>query len=286
MMADETTITTETEITAEVTTEEKPLLKPHGLRIRDEDWDKWQKVVRSYSSAADAFASLVSLAQMRAAGEKAGMSAKVALVDQHTRQIAEIYTEMLTTMEEQCKLAEEKLDDADHRHQVGLKAAHDAEEQARADARAAREEAAEAKQVAAEAERAKAAARAERDIISRDLDNARQDLASSRELRDQARADASAARLEVQSLREANDRAKAEITDLRAQLADARTTITEETTARKLADGEVTSLTAQLAAKDALIQALQAHVASLTQQLSTYQAAPINASLNPPDTTA
>lgn len=258
MMADEPNPTT----TAAPQDKPKEAAASHGVRMRDADWTRWQEIVGSYPSAADAFGDLMSLAQMRSMGTKAGMSAKVDLVAQHTKQIVDIYTELLQTMDDQSRLSTEKLTEADRRCQVQIQAAHDAEVTAKAETK-------EAKDAATDAIKSRDALRIERDKLAEDREAAIRIQKSALNALEVAKED-------IKDLRTENTKAKTDInalqtqvTDLQAQLQKIKAQLAEAQIASKLAETEKASLTAQLATKDQTIQVLQALVASLQTEART-----------------
>ena len=196
----------------------------HGVRMRDVDWGKWQEISATYPSAADAFADLMALAQMRASGTKAGMQAKAEQVAEYCRQI--------TT------------------------AAHAEVEDAKA-------EAATAKELAENERNATLALRMERDKLERELRETKKELADSRALREQAMTAAEEAKAATQALQEASSTDKAEIQALKDQLAEMKAALADAENAKKMAEAAVKSKDDQISDKNALISELQAHMALL-----------------------
>ena len=278
------------DITPDITEEAPPKAKEsfpsHGLRVRDPDWEVWQQITKLYPSAADAFSDLMNMAQMRAIGAKAGMSAKSDLVAEHARQITALFNDLLTTMQEQTSLATNRLEEAEKRYQEQIQEARNATSMAQEELEASHSIVASAQEAADNAKKAAMAVTEERDKLVQELAHVRQDLATSRDLCQQAISNEQSAHEEAQVLRDASDHAKSEIADLQAQLAAAKAALAEEQMARKMAEAEVTSLTARLKSKDDqlasqnrdkedLISALRDHVASLKQQLAAANQVPV-----------
>ena len=235
----------------------------HGVRMRDVDWGKWQEISATYPSAADAFADLMALAQMRASGTKAGMQAKAEQVAEYCRQITTCYTDLLNTMDAQTALASSKLIDTEQRCKTKVDAAEDAVAAAHAEVEDAKAEAATAKELAENERNATLALRMERDKLERELRETKKELADSRALREQAMTAAEEAKAATQALQEASSTDKAEIQALKDQLAEMKAALADAENAKKMAEAAVKSKDDQISDKNALISELQAHMALL-----------------------
>lgn len=238
-------------------------ISSHGVRMKDSDWAKWQAIVSGYTSGAEAFGEVIAVAQMLSIGARAGMEAKAKMVAEHSKQINEIFTDLLQTMADQSNLAAEKLASIEQANKAQAEAAAAEEAKAKAAVAEAQAAAAAAEEAKADLEKSRAAVRMERNELERQLGETRKDLADSRGMREQALTEVAAARTEVQALREQSDKDRATIADLRDQLAAAKADIVAEQSARVMADERVKSLTDQIGTKDRLIEALQSHLTTL-----------------------
>lgn len=238
-------------------------ISSHGVRMKDSDWAKWQAIVSGYTSGAEAFGEVIAVAQMLSIGARAGMEAKAKMVADHSKQINEIFTDLLQTMADQSNLAAEKLASIEQANKAQAEAAAAEVAKAKAAVAEAQAAAATAEDLRADMEQSRAAVRMERNELERQLGETRKDLEDSRGMREQALAEVAAARTEVQALREQSDKDRATIADLRDQLAAAKADIVAEQSARVMADERVKSLTDQIGTKDRLIEALQNHLTTL-----------------------